>query len=429
MTTDALLRDARVRGAEEPVDVRISGDRIASIEPSGGSDADAMRVFDLEGRVLLPGFVNAHAHLDKAFLLWTATDEVEYRGGVLVGPMQEAKLGFSVEDVKERAARAVRWAIETGTTAIRTHIDVDPFAELKGVQAVLEVKWEFASMIDIQTVAFAQEGMVDEPDTVELMEQALAMGVNLVGGKPSADEDPRAHIDIAFDLARRFDRGIDVHVDTDIDHDYGDNVEEWEGTSYPGDLESYHLARRALDSGYEGRIAASHLCALDSLDMPLIESMVSLLHRARADVISCPSSNLYLMGLGDPRDTRRGITRVHDLMAGGVRTAYGTDNFGDAFNVYGTPDMVLHGLLTAFGCQMRTVDDLWTVVEMGTTTPAAMLGLEGHGVEVGGRADLVVLDADSLYEGITRVVPRHLVLKGGRPVFLSHRDEVFLGPA
>jgi cytosine deaminase len=423
-----LLRAARIGATSDVVDVRIDDGRITGIDPLEATRVASGRTFDLEGRVLLPAFVNAHAHLDKAFLPWTSTDEVTYEGGVLSGRMLEAKRRFTVDDVKERAGKALRWAIESGTTAMRTHIDVDPSAGLVGVRAILELKREFASVIEIQTVAFAQEGLVGQPETIALMEEACAMGVDLVGGKPSADEDRRAHIDLVVELARRHDRGIDLHVDTDIDRDYGANVEQFQGVDYPADLEAYHLARRALETGHRRGICASHLCALDALDPALGANVIALLKRAGVAVISCPMSNLFLEGLGDPRDTRRGITRVRDLLRGGVTTAYGTDNFGDAFNLFGTPDMALHGLVTAFACHMRTVDDLAVVVEMGTTTPAAILGLDGWGVREGARADLVVLDATSLYEGLTRVVPRHLVLKDGRAVFTSRRDDVFKGP-
>jgi cytosine deaminase len=420
-----LLREARVGATNEVVDVRIEDGRIRSIDPREVNKVASGPTFDLGGRVLLPAFVNPHCHLDKAFLPWTSTDDVTYEGGVLAGRMKEAKREFTVEDVRARASKALRWAIETGTTAIRTHVDVDPSVGLVGVRALLELKRELASVIEIQTVAFPQEGMVGQPETIALMEEACAMGVDVVGGKPSADEDRRAHIDIAFDLARRFDRAIDLHVDTDIDRDYGANVERFEGVDYPADLETYYLARRTLQTRHPRGVCASHLCALDALDPPLGANMVGLLRRAGLSVIACPMSNLFIQGLGDARDTRRGITRVRDLLRGGVTTAYGTDNLGDAFNLYGTTDMVLHGLVTAFACHMRTVDDLAVVAEMGTTTPAAILGLDDWAVRPGGRADLVVLDADSLHEGLTRVVPRHLVLKGGRPVVSAQLDELF----
>lgn len=425
-----LLRNARLRDEQPPVDIGIAEGRIRSIAGADGPSTDGWdRVLDLDGRLVIPGLVNAHAHLDKALLPKTATQELAYVDGYLEGPgLTETKAGFTHDDVKARARTALRWAIAAGTTAIRTHIDIDPYARLTGLKAILELKQEYASLIDIQTVAFPQEGFFREPETREILEDACRLGVDLIGGKPSADPDFKAHLDVVCELAAAYDRGIDVHIDTSLDPDYNASTVDVDGAPMPAELEVVYLAQKTRELGFQGRVTASHLCALSAVKPPLAANVIKLLKRAGVAVIVCPISNLYWGARGDDYDVRRGIAPVHKLLSAGIVTAYATDNFRDAWNLYSGPDMLIHGLVTAAACHMTTPEDLWTVLEMATENPARILGLSDFGVAEGRWADLVVLETDSLIDAMTRIVPRTYVFRRGEIVALSQEWQRVFGP-
>jgi len=432
MGSNTVLRNARIQNRSSLVDIAIEDGRIASIGPAGtlmpGDDAWD-RVLDLEGRLVIQGMVNGHAHLDKALLDETASAELRYVDGYLEGPgLTETKAEFTHEDVKRRARQALRWAIATGTTAIRTHIDIDPYAKLTGLEAILELKQENAHLVDIQIVGFPQEGFFREPKTRDIMEEACKMGVDLIGGKPSADPDFKAHLDVVCELAEAYDRGIDVHIDTSMDPDYNASTIQTEDGEMPAELEVVYLAQKTREMGFQGRVTASHLCALSAVRLDLSRNVIRLLRDAGVAVIINPLSNLYWGARGDEYNVRRGIAPIHELMAAGVLTAYATDNFRDAWNLYSSPDMLIHGLFTAVACHMTTPEDLWTVVQMATDNPAKILGLTDFGLAEGRWADLVVLETDSLIDAMTRAVPRSYVFRHGEMAALTHEWQQVFGP-
>jgi cytosine deaminase len=413
MGMTSVLRNARIDDGRDLYDIHIRDGLIQEVARASMSGSIGPDGLDLEGRVCIPAFVNSHTHLDKSFLPETATNVAVVQGRV-TAPMVEAKRSFTEADVYHRAERVVLEAIASGTTAIRTHVDVDPIVGLTSVRALLALKEAYAADLDLQIFAFPQEGLVG--DTVKLIEEACELGVDGVGGKPGADDDWRGHIDAMFDIALRFDRDVDMHADIDVDRDLSTTVRDDSGVRLPADLEALSLAQKADRHDYQRRVTASHFWAFDSLEPEIAVAVGRRLAAAGISVISCPGSALYLVGRNDGSRVRRGVTRARELDELGVPTAFATDNICDGFNAYGRADMTIHALLAAISHQMTTIGDLWKVIKMGTETPSKILRLPVRALRPGSPADLVVYDASSLYDAITTIASRHLVIRAGRIV-------------
>lgn len=413
-----LLEDAAPWAQVPPVDVIIRDGLIDAIHPHQESAADVRRL-PADGGIVLPGLVNVHAHLDKAFL----ANRVANESGTIDEArrrMKEAKSTFTVEDVRERATRALHRSAVHGVTAIRTHVDIDPIVGLKSLEALLALREAWRGAVDLQIVAFPQEGILEQPGTEELMREALRIGADVVGGHLSIAADPerlRAETDIVFRLAAAFDRDVDVHVDLDIDRDYTRAVSRHaDGRLYPDGLGSVYLAEKAIGEGYQGKVTASHLCALDAIPPDLRRNVMDLLLRAGVAVVALPASNLYVHGRKDTAHARRGITRLQELRAAGVRVAVGTDNIRDPFLPFGNADLVQNAIVASLACHLVTDDDFVEMLRLHTVTPAGIMRLERYGLELGCRADLVVFAARSIGELLDGETTRRWVLKGGRLV-------------
>ena len=415
---DLILGEARLSTGEPPQDIAIRESTIAAIGPPPLESAGARRLA-ADGRLVVPGLVNVHAHLDKA-LLAERIPNVSGTIGEARQRMKEAKAAFTVADVRERAGRVLRRSIQHGVTALRTHVDIDPVVGLTSVEALLSLREELAGAVDVQIVAFPQEGIGEQPGTEDLMREALRMGVDVVGGHLSIAADPEAlkeQTDIVFRLATAFDRDIDVHVDFDIDRDYGRAVSTHaDGRRYPDALGAVYLAEKTIAEGYRGRVVASHLCGLDAVPPDLRQNVVDLLRRAGVSVIALPSNNMYVHGRTDATGTRRGVTRLRELQAAGVRIAVGPDNIRDPFNPFGNTDLIQNAVLAALAFHLVTPEDFWTMLRLHTSAAAEIMGLARYGLAPGCSADLVVFAARSLGDLLDGEAARTWVLKRGRIV-------------
>jgi cytosine deaminase len=346
----------------------------------------------------VPGFVDAHVHLDKAYLL----DRAPSREGTLAEAIRVtalAKRTFTVADVQARARRLLDRAVAFGTTAMRGHVEVDPLVGLQGVEAILPLRAEYADRLHLELCAFAQEGIVQAPGTEALLREALRAGVDLVGGCPYNDTDGVAHVDRVFAIAREFDCPVDFHADF-ADEPVHRHVEV--------------IADRTERHGWQGRVAIGHLTELAACDEPEQARVARRLHDAGIAVITLPATDLYLMGRADTRNVRRGLTPVKRLRAAGVAVAAATNNVQNAFTPAGNTDPLLLTYLLVVGAHMGAAADMAAALDMVTGAPAQILGYQDHGVAVGCRADLVVLDASSLAEAVGGLPARVLVVKGGR---------------
>jgi len=380
-------------------DVVIVNGRIAGIEATGGGAREAVRkTVDVDGRLVLPGFVEAHIHLDKALLM----DYVAVSDGTLADAIRvtcEAKRRFTVEDIRARGRRVLDLAVLAGTTAMRTHVEVDPVLGLAGMEAVLPLKQEYSAALDLQVCAFAQEGILQVPGTEALLRRALAMGADLVGGCPYNDTNGTEHIAVVFRLAEEFD------VDADFHADFFDE---------PDHLHIREIAAETVRRGWQGRVAVGHLTELAALPPSEQDAIIADIVAAGIGVISLPATDLYLMGRHDARNVRRGLTPIRRLLTAGVPVALASNNIRNPFTPVGTADLSHLAFLTAVAAHMGTAAQMRELVASLTTHPARILRLRDYGLEAGCRADLVVWECERPEDVVATLPPRALVVKNGR---------------
>jgi cytosine deaminase len=282
---------------------------------------------------------------------------------------------------------------------MRSHVEVDPIVGLKGLEALLPLKAEYAPALDLQLCAFAQEGILQAPGTEALLAEALRRGADVIGGCPYNDSDPFAQIDIVFRLAREFGVDADFHVD------FFDEPEH---------LHLRYIAEQAVRHGWQGRVALGHCTELAALAPPDLEPIAGLLAEAGVGVITLPATDLYLMGRKDTHRVRRGLTPVKRLLAAGVTVAAATNNVRNAFTPVGNANLALMGFLLTVGAHMGTVAEQAEVLKMLTEYPARLLRLATHGLAVGCQADLVVWDTQRADEIAATLASPRFVVKRGR---------------
>jgi cytosine deaminase len=406
-----IIRGARTPDSGGPVDIGLRGDRIAKIAPriagAGGQE------IDVGGKLVIPGLVESHFHLDKALLGAGAPADA----GTVAGAIRttaEMKRRFTRQDIETRARRALELAVRHGTTAMRTHVEVDPIVGLEGMEALLALQREYAWAIDLQLCVFPQEGIFKSPGTEALMRRALAMGGEAVGGVPYNDTDPLAHLDLVFALAREFDRDVDLHLD------FADDADR---------LLVGEVVRRTVQQGWQGRVAAGHMSALGALMPDDLAPVVAQIRDAGVSILVLPATDLYLMGRNDLRNVRRGLAPARRLHEAGVNVAVSTNNVQNPFTPFGDCDLLRIANLLATAGHFGTVDDLVLVLRMATEHGARAMRLPPHGVREGARADLVLLDCTEPAEAVGAMPERLVVMKSGVVVVTNRVETTFHRPS
>jgi cytosine/creatinine deaminase len=405
---DLLLRRGLVHGRRQ--DVAVRNGRIHRIGPD--LDGAGHEALDVTDRLVLPGFVELHIHPDKAFIADRAPG---LRAG---GPtpqvlVAELKRAFTVEDVYRRARRVLELAVRHGCTAMRAHVEIDPYVDLRGVEALRRLRAEFAGVLDLQLVAFAQEGLFHDDATRGLLGDALEAGLDVLGGCPYMDDDQRAHIDWCFALAEARGVPLDFHADSSDD---------------PARLTCDYIAEQTIARGWQGRVTLGHLSMLDVLEPDRRARVIDRLAAARIHVVSLPATELHVKGR-DPRRAWRGVTRVGELLAAGVNVALSTNNVVNPFTPYGHPDLLRQALVGAMAAHLGNLDQMAGLLELVTTNPARALGLDDHRLAEGARADLVVLDAADPVQAITEQAEKLWVIKAGRVIARTVRTTELQLPA
>jgi cytosine/creatinine deaminase len=381
-------------------DIAIAGERIAALGPG----LEAPRELDAGARVVVPAFVQPHIHLDKVLTgpLLGANESGTLAEAIALS--HRVKRAATVDQVRARAGEVIRAAVLAGTTAIRSHVDVDTIGGLTGLEGVAAARADHADLCEIQLVAFPQEGIWRDPGADELMAAAMRSGADVVGGMPhwEADMDAaRRHIAFCLDLALRHDADVDMHVDETDD----------------GRWRSFELlVSEAEARGWGARTTAGHVCAMASWEDAYAASVIRRAAAAGVMVVTNPPTNLMLQGRSDPEPRRRGIPRVKELLAAGVVVGAGQDCVDDAFYPFGGADPLQVALLTAHAAQLGTPDEIAAALRMVGEDAARILGLPDHGLRPGARADLVILDADDQRTALREQAPRRWVLRGGRVV-------------
>jgi len=367
----------------------VEGGTIAAIEPvAHGSIAAVERSEEPTKRLALPAFADLHVHADRAFARGprpprSLADAVELA--------REVKLASTEENVRGRATRLFETALRHGTLRIRTHVDVDPSIGERGLAGVLAARAALAGRLDVEVVAFATA--YADPvagDGAARLRAAVEAGADLLGGVPRLHADPAASLARILDLAADLGVPADLHVD--------------EVSSADGFLLE-RLAEATLERGLEGRVTASHACALAAVDEATARRTVEKLAAARITVVALPALNLYLQGRGEATPRVRGVTLVRELLAAGVPVRFGSDNVRDVFYPYGNADPLEAAWLAAVAAHVDDAEALVAGICDGRS-----------GLTVGERADFVLVEAASLDDALSHRPPGRVVVRGGQVV-------------
>lgn len=395
---DLILRNTRLLGAEDHItDIGISNGKIAAIARDLAADGQTI---DLEGRLVAPGFIETHIHLDKSCIL----DRVNSTRGDLeeaIGEVAKAKATFTPEDVYARAKRTLEKAILQGTTHMRTHLEVDPGIGLRGLEGVLPLIKEYSWAIDLEICVFPQEGLLNNPGTDELIVEGLKRGCHVIGGAPYVDSNPPGQIDRVFELARKFDVDVDMHLD------FGPTAEG---------MDVEHVCRRTDEHKYGGRVAVGHVTKAASLRTKDFETMAKRLANAGVTLTVLPSTDLFLMGRHHTHDhnVTRGVVPAHKLVHHGVNCTLSSNNVLNPFTPFGDCSLIRMANLYANICQVGKQADMRECFEMITHRPAQLWGLKNYGLAVENSADLVVLDAQRADMAVAELAPVLYAFKRGR---------------
>ncbi|MCP1488183.1 cytosine deaminase [Pseudomonas fluorescens] len=359
------------------------------------------QTLDLQGRLILPGLIESHIHLDKACIM----QRCHLQEGTLaeaVAQTRAAKAEFTEDDVYQRGAQVLDKAIVQGTTHMRTHVELDPQIGLTGFNAIRRLQADYAWAISLEICVFPQEGLLNNPGTEALLCQALESGATVLGGCPYMDSDPHGQIQRLFELAVRYDCDLDLHLDFDLNSE-GMTVME--------------VARCTQLHGWGGRVTIGHATKLSTL--PREPLTVLALHLAKAGVqVTClPSTDLFLLGREAFHNKPRGLAPLAHLHACGVRCSVSTNNIGNPFTPYGDASLIRQANLFANVSQMGTVAELLQCLAWVSSESAALLRLKDYGVRPGCRADFIVFDAPSPAAVIAEISAPLMGFKGGRQTF------------
>ena len=399
MTADLLLRDVALPDGRRGVDVLVADGRIVDVSPR--LDADAHETVDGGGHLLSPPFVDAHFHMDSA--LSYGMPRVNRSGTLLEGIALwgELKPTLTEEAIVQRALAYCDWAVARGLLAIRTHVDVcDP--RLLAVDALIHVRERVRPYLDLQLVAFPQDGALRAPGALANLERALDKGVDVVGGIPHFERtmaDGAASVRALCEIAARRGLPVDMHCDESDD---------------PMSRHIETLASEARRLGLQGRATGSHLTSMHSMDNYYASKLIPLIAEAGVHAVANPLINITLQGRHDTYPKRRGMTRVPELMAAGVNVAFGHDCVMDPWYPLGSGDMLEVAAMGLHVAQMTGDDAMRACFEAVTTNAARVLALPGYGIAPGCRADFVLLQARDPVEAIRLRAARLKVFRAGR---------------
>ncbi|RVH51557.1 amidohydrolase family protein [Sinorhizobium meliloti] len=396
---DLIIRNANLPDGRQGFDIGLAGGKIAAIEKSIA--ATPGEEIDAAGRLVSPPFCDPHFHMDATLSL--GLPRMNVSGTLLEGIALWGELRplLTKEALVERALRYCDLAVTQGLLYIRSHVDTsDP--RLVTAEALLEVKEKVAPYIELQLVAFPQDGYYRAPGGVASLERALDMGIGIVGGIPHFErtmDDGARSVEALCRIAA--DRGlpVDMHCD-ETDDPMSRHIET--------------LAAQTVRFGLKGRVAGSHLTSMHSMDNYYVSKLIPLMAEAEINVIPNPLINIMLQGRHDTYPKRRGMTRVRELMAAGLNVSFGHDCVMDPWYSMGSGDMLEVGHMAIHVAQMAGIEDKCKIFDAITANSAKTMGLEGYGLETGCKADLVVLQAADVTEALRLKPNRLFVIKAGK---------------
>ncbi|PMN87449.1 cytosine deaminase [Enterovibrio norvegicus] len=404
MSATMLIKNVVIRGQTSLSQILIEDGVIRAIEPNEATLQTNAPVLDAEGGMALPPFCEPHIHLDTT---QTAGEPSWNISGTLFEGIErwaERKALLSIDDVKTRAKQTLKWQIANGIQHVRTHVDVsDP--TLIALKAMLEVKEEMKEWVDIQIVAFPQEGILSYPNGKELLEEAVKLGADVVGAIPHFEftrEYGVESLHFAFELARKYDRLIDVHCD-EIDDEQSRFVETVAALAHK------------FDMGH--KVTASHTTAMHSYNGAYASRLFRLLRMSGINFVANPLVNIHLQGRFDDYPKRRGITRVKEMLASDINVCFGHDDVFDPWYPLGTANMlqVLHMGLHV--CQIMGYEQLNQSLDLISHKSARTLNItDSYGVEVGKAGNVLILPAENDFDALRRQVPVRYSIRNGKVI-------------
>ncbi len=397
---ETIIRNTALSGRSGAHDIGIEHGRITAVEPTLAARGE--REIDAAGGLVTPTFVNPHVHLDKALLGETMRPNLSQTLQEAIEITWDFKRTYTVADLLNRASACVEAAIMHGTTVLRVFADVGTIGGLTPLHGLLALRERWRGIADIQVVAFPQEGIDRDPGTEQLLDEAMRAGADIAGGLPwyeRTDAAMRRHVDVVLELARRYDADVHMLVD-DTDDATSRSLE--------------YLAVRTIETGWQGRVAASHCGALARYNDVHAGKVIALVKEADITIVSNPHISLVLAGRADREPVPRGITRVRELLRAGVNVASGQDDVKDPYYPFGRCSQLEVALFVAHAAHLTHPPELEQVLAMVTTNAGRALRLPDYGIAPGAHADLNIWRAGNAQDVLRLQEPPRYVLKRGR---------------
>ena len=387
-----VFGNLRLRGRNDLCELHVADGRILAIEPAG-ADPDV----DLFGALVVPGLVESHLHLEKAYLL----DRMPREATSLADAIQmttELKRTFTPADIRDRSLRLIRSALSCGVTTIRAHVEIDDVLGLTAMETLLALRDELRGLVDLQVVAFPQDGLTSQQRAHTLLAEALDRGADVVGGIPYVDDDPDEHLDLVFAQAERTGKPIDLHLDFSDD---------------PTEVTILGVIERTLKYGLQGRVTVGHLTSLGRVAADRAREIADRIAEAGISVVTLPLTDIYLNGRTSPG---RGLTPVRMLIDAGVNVAVATNNVQNPFTPYGRGRITDAALVLAGLCHFGSAAEADTLVDLMTVNAARAVGIADSSLTVGAPATFAAFEARTARDLIGDADRAVLVVKNGRPI-------------
>jgi cytosine deaminase len=399
---DIVVRNAALRGVKDATDIAINDGLIATVQPK--LSQKGRQEIDAAGSLVLPGLFNLHFHADKCLLGEVMRPNVSGTLPEAIEITNDFKRKYDPPEVAARAIRALEAGVKNGTSFFRLFSDVGTIGGLRAARGLLLAREKFGRYCDIQVVAFPQEGIARDPGAAELLDEAMKEGCDIVGGLPwyeYTDADARDHIDICFEIAKRYDRDIHMLVD-DTDDANSRSLE--------------YLALKTMREQWQGRVTASHCGAMAGYNDVYAAKIVDMVATAGITISCNAHINLVCSARLDREPRRRGIARVKELLARGANVITSQDDVNDPYYPFGKPDPLECASMIAHVAQLTLPHELEQAMDMVTVNSAKAARVESYGIAPGNKADLVVVGAPSVHEALRTQPLRRHVIKNGREV-------------
>lgn len=396
---DLTIHNALHDKTLEKIHVGVQNGKIVQVSLDEISPGE--KTIDAQGAMISPALIEPHFHIENS-LIWD-TDNLNQSGTLreAIDIYADVKVKLTPEDILQRASQTIHEAIAHGTLWMRNHVDIDQYAKLDLLHAVVAAREKFKGVFDLQLIAFPQHGLARNPESVDLMWQAMENGATLVGGIPHHEknmEDGARQIEIIFEIAKAKDVNLDVHID-ETDDPYWQSLEL--------------LAEKTIDEGYQGRVTAGHCTSMAAWDKKTLNRIIDKVKEADITVVTNTPINLLLQGRLDETPVRRGIARIAELIEAGVNVCCGQDDLMNMFYPFGQMDPLEVANIAAHAGHLTSPKQIQVAFDMSRYNAARNIGLQNYGVHEGSDANLILLNATSAVDALRRKPERLYVIRQG----------------